>query len=100
LTRAFPAILVVLTALIASGFVHAGFALWWFVHYLLGSPASFYWTSSLSISAAATTLVLIAGLVARRLVMADVPSSGGETIVRAAEREPETHEWLGGRFTA
>jgi hypothetical protein len=68
-THALPAILVGLTALVASGLVHAGYAIWWLSQSLFhANAASYDWAGALAVSGTATTIVLIVGLVARRLV--------------------------------
>jgi hypothetical protein len=75
-THALPVALVGLTALITSGLVHAGYAIWWLSRQFLRSEAVAYdWTSALAVSGAATTIVLIAGLVVRRLAASSPPST-------------------------
>jgi hypothetical protein len=66
-----PAALVGLTALITSGLVHAGYALWWLAHALTGGHAAFDWAGALTMSGTASAIVLIAGLIVRRLVGSD-----------------------------
>jgi hypothetical protein len=64
-----PAILVGLTALVTSGLVHAGYAIWWLSQSLFrANAASYDWAGALAVSGTATAIVLIAGLVVRRLV--------------------------------
>ena len=74
MNNALPAALVGLTALITSGLVHAGYAIWW----LVGGHAAFDWTGALTVSGTASAIVLIAGLVVRRMVSSDVPVQTGE----------------------
>jgi ammonia channel protein AmtB len=65
--HALPA-LVGLTALITSALVHAGYAIWWFSQSLFRAHATSYdWAGALAVSGTATTIVLIAALVVRRL---------------------------------
>lgn len=69
MTHAMPALLVGLTALVTSGLVHAGYGLWWLSQHLLHSGAAAYdWTGALAVSGTATTVVLLAGLLVRRMV--------------------------------
>ena len=69
-----PAALVGLTALVTSGLVHAGYALWWLVHVLLGGHAAFDWSGALTASGTASAIVLIAALGVRRLVTSQAPA--------------------------
>jgi hypothetical protein len=71
--NALPAALVGLTALITSGLVHAGYAIWWLAHALAGGPAAFDWSGALTVSGTASAIVLIAALVVRRMVSGDAP---------------------------
>ncbi len=71
MNNAMPAALVGLTALITSGLVHAGYALWWLAHALTGGHAAFDWSGALTVPGTASAIVLIAGLVVRRLVGSD-----------------------------
>jgi hypothetical protein len=73
-TNALPALLVGLTALVTGGLVHAGYAVWWLSQSLAGGPAAFDWAGALTVSGTATAVVLVVGLVVRRLV-ADPPSA-------------------------
>ncbi len=74
MTHAMPAILVGLTALVTSVAVHVGFAIWWFSESLLrANAASYDWAGALAVSGTATTIVLIAGLVIRRMVAGNTP---------------------------
>jgi hypothetical protein len=75
--NALPAALVGLTALITSGLVHAGYAIWWLAHALVGGHAAFDWTGALTVSGTAAAIVLIAGLVVRRMVSSDAPVQTG-----------------------
>lgn len=74
MNNALPAALVGLTALITSGLVHAGYAIWWLAHMLIGGHAAFDWSGALTVSGTATAIVLIAGLVVRRLVSGQAPA--------------------------
>jgi hypothetical protein len=69
--NALPAALVGLTALVTSGLVHAGYAIWWLAQTLIGGYAAFDWTGALTVSGTASAVVLIAGLVVRRMVGSD-----------------------------
>ena len=73
MNNALPAALVGLTALITSGLVHAGYALWWLAHALTDGHAVFDWSGALTASGTASAIVLIAGLIVRRLVGGDAP---------------------------
>ena len=77
MNNALPAALVGLTALITSGLVHAGYAIWWLAHALAGGHAAFDWTGALTVSGTASAIVLIAGLVVRRMVSSDAPVQTG-----------------------
>jgi hypothetical protein len=66
--NALPAALVGLTALVTSGLVHAGYAIWWLADMLIGGHAAFDWSGALTVSGTASAIVLAAGLVVRRLV--------------------------------
>jgi hypothetical protein len=73
-THAMPAILVGLTALVTSGLVHAGYAIWWLSQSVFrANAASYDWAGALAVSGTATTIVLIVGLVVRRLVAGNAP---------------------------
>ncbi|HEY4167750.1 MAG TPA: hypothetical protein VGM96_13280 [Reyranella sp.] len=74
MNNALPAALVGLTALITSGLVHAGYAIWWLAHALGGGHAAFDWTGALTVSGTASAVVLIAGLVVRRMMGSDAPT--------------------------
>ena len=73
MNNALPAALVGLTALVTSGLVHAGYAIWWLARTLIGGHAAFDWTGALTVSGTASAIVLIAGLVVRRMVGNDAP---------------------------
>ena len=75
MNNALPAALVGLTALITSGLVHAGYALWWLAHMLIGGHAAFDWSGALAVSGTASAIVLTAGLVVRRLVSGRRPEA-------------------------
>src|SRR5690349_1230004 len=72
--NALPAALVGLTALVTSGLVHAGYAVLWLAHALTGGHVAFDWSGALAVSGTASAVVLIAGLVVRRLVGSDAPA--------------------------
>ena len=74
MNNAMPAALVGLTALVTSGLVHAGYAIWWLAHALAGGHAAFDWSGALTTSGTASAIVLIAGLVVRRMVSSDAPA--------------------------
>ena len=73
MTHAMPAILVGLTALVTSGLVHAGYAIWWLSQSVFRTTASYDWAGALAVSGTATAIVLIAGLVVRRMVAGNTP---------------------------
>jgi len=93
-TSAMPAFLVGLTALVTGAMVHAGFGLWWLLeNHLLEVGAAYDWTGALTASGTATTIVLIAGLLARRLVAGAAGSArtgtgAGRAGPRRAARRP------------
>ncbi|MBN9091332.1 MAG: hypothetical protein J0J01_30820 [Reyranella sp.] len=71
-----PAALVGLTALITSALVHAGYAVLWLTQSLSrAGTASYDWAEALAVSGTATTIVLIAALVVRRLAAGNTPPS-------------------------
>ena len=70
--HALPAALVALTAVITSALVHVGYAIWWLTQSLTRA-ASYDWTGALAVSGTATTIVLIAALVVRRLAAGNTP---------------------------
>jgi hypothetical protein len=73
-THVVPAALVGLTALITSGLVHAGYGIWWLSQSFFRAQAMPYdWAGALAVSGTATTIVLIAGLVVRRLTAGNAP---------------------------
>ena len=74
MNNALPAALVGLTALVTSGLVHAGYAVWWMSQTLLHGHSTFDWIGALTASGTASAIVLIAGLVVRRLVGAHAPA--------------------------
>jgi len=63
-----PAALVGLTALVTSSLVHAGYAVWWLAHAVIGGPAAFDWAGAITVSGTASAIVLAATLVVRRMV--------------------------------
>ena len=72
--HALPAALVGLTALVTSALVHAGYTIWWLSQHLWHAQApAFDWSGALMASGLATTLVLIAGLMVRRLAAGNAP---------------------------
>lgn len=74
--HALPAALVGLTALITSVLVHAGYAILWLTQSLSrADTASYDWAEALAVSGTATTIVLIATLVVRRLAAGNTPPS-------------------------
>ena len=77
MNNALPAVLVGLTALVTSGLVHAGYATWWLAHALIGGHEAFDWAGALAVSGTATAIVLIAGLVVRRLIASGTPAQAG-----------------------
>jgi hypothetical protein len=81
--NALPAALVGLTALVTSGLVHAGYAIWWLAHALLGGHAAFDWSGALGVSGTASAVVLVAGLIVRRIVSGDAPA--GTDVAPATE---------------
>ena len=83
MNNALPAALVGLTALVTSGLVHAGYAIWWLAHALVGGHAAFDWAAALTVSGTASVIVLIAGLGVRRLVSGDAPTQTGPVRVRS-----------------
>ncbi|HLG45883.1 MAG TPA: hypothetical protein VKY24_06550 [Reyranella sp.] len=74
MTNALPAAFAVLTALITTGLVHAGYAILWLAHTLTGRPTTFDWTEALTVSVAASGVVLIIALVVWRLVGGNAPT--------------------------
>ena len=77
MNNALPAALVGLTALVTSGLVHAGYAIWWLAQTLIGGPVPFDWAGALTTSGTASAIVLIAGLIVRRMVAGDAPAETG-----------------------
>lgn len=73
MNNALPAALVGLTALVTSGLVHAGYAVWWLAQTLTGGHVLFDWSGALTVSGTASAIVLVAGLIVRRMVAADAP---------------------------
>jgi hypothetical protein len=97
--HALPAVLVGLTALITTAFVHAGYAIWWLSQSLFRADttsydwASYDWRGALAVSGTATTIVLIAALVVRRLAAGNTPpaetaAAPQAATARAAVRQP------------
>ncbi len=92
MNNALPAALVGLTALITSGLVHAGYAMWWLAHALVGGHAAFDWTGALTLSGTASAIVLIAGLVVRRMVGSNAPMQTGTAPATAPVAVPVRSE--------
>ena len=86
MNNALPAALVGLTALVTSGLVHAGYAVWWLSQVLIQGHAAFDWTGALTVSGTATAVVLIAGLIVRRLVGGHRPAQTDTTPVAVPVR--------------
>ena len=90
--HALPAALVGLTALITSVLVHAGYATWWLTQSLFrADTASYDWAGALAVSGTATTIVLIAALLVRRLsagntLAAETAAAPGAVPARVAVR--------------
>ena len=77
-----PLLPVVVTALLTTLVVHAGFTVWWaFEAYGKAKPPAFDWVGALAASGIATTVVLVAGVVIQRLA--------GGTVGNIAAREVE-----------
>jgi len=77
-----PALLVGLTALVTSAMVHLGYGLWWLSQHLLNAQASYDWTGALTTSGTLTAVVLVAGLLMRRMVAGTAQPAGREEEVR------------------
>jgi hypothetical protein len=79
-TRAMPALVVGLTALVTSVLVNAGYGLWWLSQHLSRAhgAAAYDWAGALAVSGTATTVVLIGALIARRLVAGNASASSTE----------------------
>ena len=88
MNNALPAALVGLTALLTSALVHVGYAVWWLAHALIGGHAAFNWTGALTVSGTASAIVLIAGLIVRRMVSSDAPAQTDATPVAVPVRIP------------
>lgn len=86
MNNALPAALVGLTALVTSGLVHAGYAVWWLSQALIHGHAVFDWTGALTVSGSATAAVLIAGLIVRRLVGDHRPTQADSATVAVPVR--------------
>jgi len=83
-THVLPAALVGLTALITGALVHAGYGIWWLSQsFFRAQAASFDWAGVLAVSGTATTIVLVAGLVVRRLAAGNQPPAEAETASQA-----------------
>lgn len=82
--HALPAALIGLTALITSALVHAGYAILWLSQSLLRAHAASYdWAGALALSGTATTIVLIAALIVRRLAAGNKPPAETATAPEA-----------------
>jgi hypothetical protein len=78
-TRAMPALVVGLTALVTSVLVNADYGLWWLSQQLSRPHGTAYdWAGALAVSGTATTVVLIGALIARRLVAGNASASSTE----------------------
>ena len=82
MTHAMPALLVALTALVTSAMVHAGYGLWWVSQYLLNARAPYDWMGALATSGTMTAVVLVAGLLMRRMVAGNAQPVAREDVVR------------------
>jgi hypothetical protein len=88
--NALPAALVGLTALITSGLVHAGYAVWWLAQTLIGGHAAFDWSGALAVSGTASAIVLIAALLVRRMVSGEAPVTEAAPVVVPVPVRSET----------
>ena len=86
--HAMPALLVGLTALVTSGLVHAGYGLWWVSQHLLNANAPYDWTGALTTSGTMTAVVLVAGLLMRRMVAGNAQPVAREEAVRQPATVP------------
>jgi hypothetical protein len=89
-TKVLPVILVAVTALITTAIVEAFYALFYFWHVAFGSaPPSYDWASSLSVSGIATAVVLLAGVVAQRLLAGrSIELASGRDVQHAVDARP------------
>jgi hypothetical protein len=88
-TRVLPVALVALTALITTVIVQTVYGVLYLWQYLFEAATRPYdWAGSLCVSGAATAVVLIAGLVARRLTMriTDRQPAGLAAAIRTVEQ--------------
>ncbi len=87
--HALPAALVGLTALVTGALVHAGYAIWWLSQTLFrGHAAPYAEAGARAVSCMATAIVLIAGLIGRRLATGYMPSAkAGAVPVRIVARD-------------
>lgn len=67
MTYALPALLVGLTALVTSTLVHTAYAVLWLSHVASRGPTPYDWNGALTVSGIASAMVLVAGLMVRRL---------------------------------
>jgi hypothetical protein len=79
-----PALLVGLTALVTSGMVHVGYGLWWLSAHLLNANAPYDWAGALATSGTLTAVVLVAGLLMRRMVAGNAPVAREEAARQAS----------------
>ena len=71
MTKLLPAIVAAGTALITTTMILSVFGLFWLGHYVFDDAVPlFNWTRALTVSAIATTVVLLASLVTLRLITA------------------------------
>jgi len=83
-THALPALLVGLTALVSGGLVHAGYGLWWLSQHLLHVDSAYDWSGALATSGTVTAVVLVAGLLMRRMVSGNAQPIDGEAAQKPA----------------
>jgi hypothetical protein len=98
-THALPALLVTLTALITGGLVHTGYSFWWLSQRLFfhGDAPSYNWAEALAVSGTATAIVLVAGLVVRRLVAANTPPAATDSAPTSTRAVPSDIALRSGR---
>jgi hypothetical protein len=91
-TKVLPVILVAVTALITTAIVEAFYALFYVWHVAFGgTPPSYDWAGSLSVSGIATAVVLLAGVFAQRLLAGrTVEMTPGHDMQPAAGAGPAT----------
>jgi hypothetical protein len=90
-TKMLPVLVAAGTALITTAMVQAVYGLFWLGQYLFGSTVPSYdWRGAFTISGVATTVVLLASLVALRLMASRQPDDGfaGSDLSVSAEVAP------------